>query len=506
MPSTKPIEDNDNAKEFWENLADATELEESTKTALRGKIGAGLAEEGYRYAVWTNDWINVGLYATVTSKIRPTGLLSTLVELNVADDLICPPIAVPNGVQDLTFDNIFGEILTYPLFTNGTQITQIEYYGNVYTEGTGAYERLLAFLQNLEEVTPTDSVPRSLTIIGDSDPLWNSSQLTALRGVIANLTALGWIVEIPNFIRGTAFPGETLTADFVGQWQVGGINVGSPQLSYTVTVDDIGKIIGVKGAASSVTVWQPSNISAVQEFYWARANVFNSISPNVPATNGQTVRRWGSFIGSSTADQTTSTFQPIYRSAGQSGGPSLEFDGTNDSLNLLASRFANVSQAYIIVGCRDTQPAGALPTHVPVRYSVGTSTASRLAISTRNGSANTMNIAARRVDGGALASVDSTGNSNYRVLRAHGDYSNGVVRAAINGTSIGSAALSSGSGNTSSTNSQLAHIGGFDGVSNGSFIGHVTCIFICAGSMSATEVSQLERFAGLHGGLNIPLV
>lgn len=506
MPATRPIEDNDNAKEFWENLADATDLEETTKTALRGKIGAGLADEAHSFAVWSNNWIDGVLYATVTSTIRPTGLLSTQVILDADGPLTCPPIAVPNAVGDLLLDNVVGEIFAYPLFTAGTQITQIEFFGSVLTEGSGAYERLLAFLQNLADVTPGDSEVRSLSIEGHADPAWNNTQLTALREAIANLTALGWIVEIPNFIRGTAYPGETLTADFIGQWQVGGINVGSPQLSYTVTVDDIGKIIAVSGASSTVTVWHPNTISAVQEFYWARANVFNSISPNVAATNGQTVRRWGSVIGSATADQTTSTFQPIYRSAGQNGRPSLEFDGTNDSLNLLASRLANVGQAYIIVGCRDTQPAGGLPVHAAVRYSVGGGVLNRLAVITRNTTANTSAVAARRLDAGSLASVTSTGNSAYRVIRAHGDYSNGFVRGAIDGASIGSTALSSGSGNTSNTNSQLANIGGFDGTADGSFFGHVTCIFVCVGSMTARQISQLERFAGLHGGLNIPLV
>jgi hypothetical protein len=36
----KPIENNDNAKEFWENLSDATALDAGTKTALRERIGA----------------------------------------------------------------------------------------------------------------------------------------------------------------------------------------------------------------------------------------------------------------------------------------------------------------------------------------------------------------------------------------------------------------------------------------------------------------------------------
>ncbi len=509
MSSTKPIEDNDNAKEFWENLADATDLETATKTTLRAKIGAASAEtadQAHRLAVWTNDWLDGSYepYATVTAGAISNGDLAVTVTLD-SDSLFCP-LVVPNAVQKLTINGVSGAVVKFPQFTAETAIDTIAINGDA-DVGVEAYRgELLNFLENVVEVTPDDFSTGTLTVQGTTDPEWDTEELTDLRAAIADLDALGWDVSLPNFITGTAYPGETLFADFIGQWTVDGDPVGSPSLTYVVSINDIGKDIAVTGS-QAVTAWHPNEISAVQEFYWARANVFNSISPNVAATNGQTVRRWGSVVGSATADQATSTFQPIYRSTGQSGGPSLEFDAVNDSLNLLNSRLANVAQAYLIVGCRDTNPTGAMPSHFPVRYSVNGATTSRLSVGTRIGSANTNMAAARRFDAGTTAFVTGgSASTNYRVYRAHGDYSNGFVRGAINGTSTSSTALASGSGNTSNTNSLVANIGGFDGSGDGSFPGHITCVFVCVGAMTATEISQLERFAGLHGGLNIPLV
>lgn len=308
-------------------------------------------------------------------------------------------------------------------------------------------------------------------------------------------------------ISGTAFPGETLTSTKAEQWYADGNAIsGETGTTYVVRLSDIGVAITQTGS-NTITIWHPNDIAGVARFWSSLSNTYNSVSPDVLATNGQEVRRWTEVINSTQADQTTGVNRPIYRSTGQSGNPSVEFDGSNDHFTLPSSNTVlnNVSQAYLIVGARDTNPTGLAGTHTLAYYTTAVSPLPRLGLFSRSSFSANFSAAARRLDSDPTVGVSSptSSNSNYNVLAAHGDYSNGFLRLRVNGSVVASTALA-GSGSTSNTTSAVARIG----VAAGSeyFPGHITCFCLVNASVTATELSQIERYIGLFGGLNIPLV
>ena len=306
-------------------------------------------------------------------------------------------------------------------------------------------------------------------------------------------------------ISGTAFPGETLSSTQIKQWYADGNAIsGEFGSSYVVRLGDIGKII-TQNNSNALTIWHPNDIAGVARFWSSLSNVYNSVSPNVLATNGQTVRQWVEIVNATEADQVVGVSQPLYQSAGQSGNPSVQFDGSNDNFTLPSANMIlnNVSQAYLIVGARDTNPTGLSGTHTLAYYTTASATFPRLGLFSRIGS--NFAAAGRRLDADptAIASSPTSNNSNYNVLAAHGDYSNGFMRLRVNGLVVTSTALA-GSGSTSSTTSAVARIGTASGVEY--FPGHITCLCIVNASVTATELSQIERYIGLFGGLNIPLV
>jgi hypothetical protein len=311
---------------------------------------------------------------------------------------------------------------------------------------------------------------------------------------------------ISRTISGFAYPGETLTSTVAGQWFVDDVAVvGETGATYVVNLLDIGKPIRCANS-NELTCWKPQDIAGVAAFWWSRSGVLTSIDPDTMATDGQTVRRWADRTTPPfNANQTVGESQPFYRATGQSSGPSLELDGSNDFLEINnVSAFRNVEQGYMFAGCRDTNRDGGAASHFAIGYSIGTGTGVRLGVATRFSGSNFTAIA-RRIDSDALTSASTASNENYNVITAHGDFSNGFVRLRVNGSVSASTALS-GSGTTSDTDSQSAAIGDSRIGANLNFPGHITSIIVVNQSLSATDLSRIERFIGLQGGLNIPLV
>lgn len=327
-------------------------------------------------------------------------------------------------------------------------------------------------------------------------------------------------------LSGFAFPQETLSTSngtwtgtpaptYSYQWYVNSVaRSGATASTFQPGIQDIGlpiycRVTATNSAGSqatnsnTVTCWHPNQISGVVRFWSSLSNVLNSVSPDVAATNGQTVRRWNGIISTTPSDQTTGINQPIYRATGQSGNPSIEFDGSNDALSPPNNSpvLQNVSQAYLIAGARDTNHKAGSGNH-PILWYSNNSTGVRLGVYTRISSTNVFSAAARRLDADSGTLASNASNSNYNVLTAHGDYSNGFVRLRVNGSLVASTALP-GSGSTSNTPSAANFIGsdGFNWMP-----GYVTSACVVNTSITATELSQLERYIGLFGNLNIPLV
>jgi hypothetical protein len=310
-------------------------------------------------------------------------------------------------------------------------------------------------------------------------------------------------------ISGTAFPGETLTSTKAEQWYANGNAIsGETGNTYVVRLSDIGVAITQTGS-NTITIWHPDDIAGVASVRLANSNALASISPNIAATNGQSVRRWTDLIASYPSDQITSINQPIYRSTGQSGNPSLEFDGVNDILTLSnsteLSAFSNVATGYVIVGCRDTNPTGGSAFHVPFTMNLPGATANtRISIVTKLSVSSTFAISATR----SMDLISTTGvasNNAYHVHTAEMLFSAGVLNQRLDGTQVSTANFLAAS-NSSAVSSTAGGIGDSPTFSSQDFPGHICCIILVNQSLSATNRSQLERYAGLFGNLNIPLV
>jgi len=305
-------------------------------------------------------------------------------------------------------------------------------------------------------------------------------------------------------ISGTAFPGETLTSTKTGQWYADGNAIsGQTGSTYVVRLSDIGKVITQTGS-NALTIWHPDDIAGVVRFWSSLSNVLTSISPDVPAANGDSVRRWSGIISGTQTDQATSINRPIYRSTGQSGNPSLELDGSNDTIGAGSSDLLrNATLGYLFVGCRDITPTAGLTNHVAVTVENGAAGA-RINIATRNAS-NQFVAASQRIDGGATTTVaGGANNSNYNVHTAECFWASNIFNYRINGSQVGTSNFGGG-GNSSNSNSNGVNIGSSTGLFN-FFPGHITVVCVANASLTATQRSQLERYIGLFGNLNIPLV
>jgi hypothetical protein len=312
-------------------------------------------------------------------------------------------------------------------------------------------------------------------------------------------------------ITGTPYPGETLTSTIAGQWFADDVAItGETGSSVTVGLFDIGKKYRC-GNSNELTIWHPNQIAAVRSFWMAERMVYTSIDPEVLATNGQSVRRWRDIVSGSRAGQSSGTQQPIWQSENSNAGdnPAVVFDGSNDHFLLAEDSLGDIrnkNQAYIGAGCRDTNRTAGAASHFPIGFSAGGGTLSRLAVATRFGGNLQFAAIGRRLDVDGLTTASVTSNDDYNSITAHGDFSAGFIRIRLNGNASASAALAS-SGPTSDTDSQSAAIGDSRDGAALHFPGPITSAWIANAALTATQLSQLERYCGLLGGrTNIPLV
>jgi type V secretory pathway adhesin AidA len=307
-------------------------------------------------------------------------------------------------------------------------------------------------------------------------------------------------------ITGTAYPGETLTSTSVGQWYADNVPVsGEVGSTYVVRLDDIGR--SIRQALSNIlVVWKPGDIAGVVAFWTPYRGVYTSTGPDVAAADGQTVTKWTDIINGYTLVEPTAVNQPLFRATGQSGKPSIQFDGSNDRfyLDQVASRnlLSGKTNCYLMAGARELNPNGGEGEHVIWHWPYPSYDAgnSRLLMPmTRRGNQFSMlanpGLGSIAVDGGA-------NNSSYHVIGSHGDFANGYARLRIDGSVAGSGWVGVGSSPSGVVNWVLFAENAY----GGSFNGHITCPYIINASISATDVSKLERYVGLFGSLNIPLV
>jgi hypothetical protein len=228
------------------------------------------------------------------------------------------------------------------------------------------------------------------------------------------------------------------------------------------------------------------------------------------ATDGQTVPTWDDII--SNRRVTASSANIALKEDTDLGTPSLRFDSTDFyTVPLSARNIYNAKRwGYIFAGAKDSNPNGGDASHSIVSIN-RVSTATKIGLRTRSSTSNLFTALTRPNSffGSDLVVNGSNNNSNYNVLVNECLWSDGRIALRINGSED---AFRDNLGSTSSSDSSstTSYIGATTS-SSINFNGDITAIILASNTgetdvMSEIDRNRIERFIGLLGGLDIPLI
>jgi hypothetical protein len=240
-------------------------------------------------------------------------------------------------------------------------------------------------------------------------------------------------------------------------------------------------------------LFSPSQLPGLAAWYDAAdsSTVLTTVGPDVPATNGQTVRRWLSRHNPAVFfDQADLALQPVFTNS----TTGLTFDGVNDFMggtSTMAGIMRNRGYGYIFAVAQDTNPTGGDNLHLVSIFTTGTSaTASRIFVSAKTSAAG-VGATFRRLDTDSPSSPSAfTQNGNLNLIEARGNYQEGESLVFRNGNSF-SVSLA-GSGATSNTDSQGVFIGG--GISATYFPGNIREVIIVNEQLTDAQILSTRRY------------
>ena len=339
-------------------------------------------------------------------------------------------------------------------------------------------------------------------------------------------------------IVGIAYPGETLSAFGLSsgyQWYVDGSPViGETNNTYIIKTRDIGCDIrcDALGLQSNIlTCWHPRDENGAEMILVANEQLFTDTAGTSLSTGPtQTIARLDDISGNGYFAQRGSAF----------GYESVTFDSPSNPTNNWQIRlqtsspsnsasyfdingttsdpgdiFRNKQYGYLISGCRATNPSSVSQggSHRVAWFGAGTTESNvRLGIYARRASGELFAAVSRIDDAIPAVTASSPANTNYNVLTAYGNWANGEISLRVNGVTQDTQALAS-SGNTSDTRGTANRIGirepsGLISTQQQFVGGRFNSVFAITPNspLTPSALSRLERFAGLLGGLNIPLV
>ena len=217
--------------------------------------------------------------------------------------------------------------------------------------------------------------------------------------------------------------------------------------------------------------------------------------------DGAALSSWNARPNSSiSATQANASGQPTYRASQINGRPSLEFDGSTDVLVLSAAAASltnNVGSADSIAVLQKTGAGDSIQTVITLSGSTGHS---RLNILSRNASSDVVAQLGRRLD--ADGSATSTGGSSTNPVIGEGRarWSSGFQNVATNGVASANSNYSSGSGNTSATNSAATLIGAFSltaGVAGSiRHLGYISAVVVAVPAFSDPVRNRIRQSLG----------
>lgn len=235
------------------------------------------------------------------------------------------------------------------------------------------------------------------------------------------------------------------------------------------------------------------------------STVLNSVSPDTPATSGQTVRRWLDKSGLGRhADQATGANQPTL---GDSG---IQFNGTNSYMELTTA--ANVSRNIRYIAMFAVySPSGNVADLARSVIFFATSQMNFVRSVLRLAIPNKHSIGARRNDGDNQATLESANAYTVGSAMVHtGIINYGASSAAvrINGQVDGSSSSFLTTGNTSDTASSGVSIGvatSYGGVPFSAYapVDMREILVYTGAALTADAVSVIERYLGRRWGVTV---
>jgi hypothetical protein len=228
------------------------------------------------------------------------------------------------------------------------------------------------------------------------------------------------------------------------------------------------------------------------------------------ATDGQTVPTWDDIISNKRV--TASSANIALKEDTELGTPSLRFDSTDFYTVPISARtiYNNKRWGYIFAGAKDSNPNGGDASH-PIVSINRSLTATKIGLRTRSNTSNLFAALTRpnSLFGSDLVVNGSNNNSNYNVLVNECLWSDGRMALRINGSE--DAFLDNFGSTSSSDNTSTASYIGATTSSSTNFNGDITAIILASNTgetdvMSEIDRNRIERFLGLLGNLDIPLI
>jgi len=241
-------------------------------------------------------------------------------------------------------------------------------------------------------------------------------------------------------------------------------------------------------------LFSPASLPGLAAWYDASdsSTVLTTVSPDVPATNGQTVRRWVSRHNPAVFwDQGDLVIQPKLNDP----NPGLNFNGTSQFMagtGTMAGVFRNRGYGYIFAVEQVTNPTGGSATHYFVYFSTGGTSLTRAGLLSRF-TGNTFAAGGRRLDGDSFVGSSVANNSNLNLVDGAWRWSEGQLQVTLNGSSATAASFSSGVGSASNTDSTEILLGSLS-TSAGFLGGNIRELVIVNEQLTAAQILSTRRY------------
>ena len=213
--------------------------------------------------------------------------------------------------------------------------------------------------------------------------------------------------------------------------------------------------------------------------------------------DGAALATWAARANTTIGATASGSGQPIYRASSINGRPAVEFDGSDDFMNLDAGALSitnnvpscSITSVLVKTGAGDAQQN-------VIAISVNGSTNPRAALIARSTNLDVIRAQGRRLDADSTVTASSAGDSTSAcVATARHNYASDKMESGLNGVFAAASIYVSGAGNTSATNSNRARIGALDPVTF-RFLGRISAIVVAAPMLTTSLANRIRQSLG----------